>query len=513
MNLSQNEFDNFCSSWLLEDNINGRGKLREFITDCEGRLTSKLEFLKQDNNFAVYSIKNSQKLFPSGQSAKWLVVWVPEGTSSEAAETYTKMKSNLDPSERAVISIIGDSSNIRVYLKTLLVPAVLLDDEKIRIFLFEPNPSRFLQQEITGQIGLEILNPYDASAPVSEQMFVNRDTELKQITSPQNRGVAVVGQRGIGKSSLLQKAFRDLQKEERLRPFYMSCEVYRSYEALNEHLMNLLHPKDKERGRYYDLNICLLRAKSSKSQVVLLLDDADVLVQYCQDIGNWKLFEHLHNPITQKACRVILAGYKELQHALFKKDNLLKRLLEMRELKALSEDDASRLILKPTAELGITFENSEIVTHIVDWTSCHPSYLQLYMKLLVQRMASNGRRDITFADTKAIEKSDEFYKSLIGTFRYDTTLLEKCIVYVVLLERGEFEPTEIQERLKQRQYEPGIDPIARACEDLVLANIFTRLGRNYAFLFKGLTEIIESNQNPEEMLRSYIKDSRRELNA
>lgn len=513
MALSQRDFKSFCQSWLRESNIEGHGKLEEFIAACQGRLAMTFERRNQDNNFAVYSVTDAKKFFPSRNPVKWIVVRTSQGTTKEAAEIYRNIRGSFNPGDRVIACVIGDSRNLREYLRASLVPIVLLDFPKIRQFLFEHQPQQFLKQEIVNQVELDVLNPYEASGPAPEHMFVGRDEELKQITSARNRIIAVVGQRGIGKSSLLQAALRRMLREEGFLPFYVNCEVRRTYDALTEHIMALLHPRDKSRGQSYDLNTCLLRAKSAKRYVVLLLDEVDVLVRFCDETKDSKLFEHLNNAVRAEACQVVLAGYKDLRRVLYTRDHVLNRSLETLELKALEPEDARRLILEPTAELGITFANTEaIVKHIIDWTSCHPSYLQLYMKLLVRHASRPGGRVVNSDDLATVEASEEFYTGLLSTFLYDTTPLEKCVVCAAL-EHSEFDPSMIQNRLREFDYEPGFDAIFITCEDLVLANVFARKGKKYTFLFSGLPRIIREHQEYEQMFRGYIDDARRVQNA
>lgn len=493
--------------------MDGRGKLQVFVEHCQSRLSSKLSPVDQNSDFAVYSIRDIKPLSLRRNAAKWVVIRAVTGSLDEAARLFRDLKIVLDPKELAIICVIGQTSNLEIYFQESVVPRALLNVDKISKFLFDPEPLAHLQNEITSQIGLNVFNPYDPTIPASDSMFIGRMKELNRILLTRNRGIAIVGQRGIGKSSLLQAAYRRFKTELQFRPYYISCGIYKDYDSFSDHLMDLLQPRAKASGRSYDVYNCLLLSGGHDGNIILFLDDMDVLVDNCSKTGKWELFEHLHKAAVDGVCRLFLAGYKQLRRALFQKDHTLNRLLETLELQALDESDARRLILEPTADLGISFGLPKIIQHIIDWTSCHPSYLQLYMKLLVEKVASGGKTTIQWDDLSEIENSAEFYTNLMNTFLHDTNSLEKSIVYIVLQKGSPMEPTDIRAQLEAHDYSPDMDSVVRACEDLVLANVFIHRYRNYGFLFHGLTEIIKAHQNPDEMLRNYIKDAKRLWNA
>jgi hypothetical protein len=346
-------------------------------------------------------------------------------------------------------------------------------------------------------------------------MFFDRDGDINSIIGVSGKPVAVVGQRGIGKSSILRELARRVKEEPRTRAAYVDCDALESATpgALEQKLSELLFPRQARIGQYYTIDKFPLQTADS---VYLFIDEVDRLVQYCDAAKNTSFYARLKAASTgNPAAAVVLAGWCDFWRAVRNPAHVLYRSFEVHQLGPLSEGDAEDLIVTPIESLGLRYDPREgIVSHIRNWSSCHPAHLQLFCERLVERASATRRSKITMEDIHAVEGDNSLYDAVAMPFIHTVSPEDKAVTYAAIHCGTTFTVTDIVERLSRNWEIPAkVNPVMNACERLVIANVFTRVGDRFKFLVNGFPGILRSRQPIDDLMRQMAEEVGRTLNA
>ena len=102
---------------------------------------------------------------------------------------------------------------------------VVLDHGAVWEILAKAEPIQRISKEILGQVDLMAVSPFELGGPVSDKMFFGRLAEEKTLTRAiADSNFAVVANRKIGKTSLLNRVARTLTKDPE---FAFTVSIYR----------------------------------------------------------------------------------------------------------------------------------------------------------------------------------------------------------------------------------------------------------------------------------------------
>jgi hypothetical protein len=440
-----------------------------------------------------------------------LAVIRPEDASAQhLAEAYREFKQSLPSGMVAFAFIILAADEFRALSKTSLTPIVVLSKAiALKLVSGEVRPQICLKEQLSEQVSLEDLNPYEAAGPVKPAMFYGRENELKRILSPHNKGLGVIGQRGIGKSSLLIEAHRRATEEGSYVSVYVDAQTYKRPEQLKDELFKRLLPQEHHKGREFELDEVISRAAGSK-MILLLLDEMDNVTRKCEQMDDWSLFKWLQTGASREQSRTVMTGWRDFRLGMLSRNHRLFNFFDREQLGILDLKDTRRLIVEPLTDLGIGFADLEgTVNRITNWSSGHPAYIQLYCYKLVKHLhqqETNSRR-IAPADLDAIENDPTVYEYVVSSFIHDTPALEKCVAYAIL-DRNSFDEKDVADALRKLGLNPGMNSLLKACDNLAVANVFWREHHGYRFLFSGFCKAIREHYPVERMLASFIEEAR-----
>ncbi|MEL6441495.1 MAG: LuxR C-terminal-related transcriptional regulator [Cyanobacteria bacterium J06621_8] len=221
----------------------------------------------------------------------------------------------------------------------------------------------------------DLANPFIPLTGVIEnpKLFFNRQQEMREIFSIFNSGasVALVGERGIGKSSLLKAICREAANNlmESRKPIYLNLQNIENDDDFYDYLCDELGFKETLRG--YQLTRCLKNAE----KILLAIDEIETIVT--NDFAS-QIPAHLRGLAAgmNAPLRLIMAGKKSLGE-LYDAEGLTSPLMNICltvEVECWDEDTIRAFIAERIASTSVTF-NEDTIADLVKESEGHPQKL------------------------------------------------------------------------------------------------------------------------------------------
>lgn len=389
---------------------------------------------------------------------------------------------------------------------------------------------------------VELVNPYDTSRPVSEEkMFFGRDDALAWIRENLvggRRVLVIHGPRRIGKSSLLRQlafhlppgyipVFLDLRqaRQKNLPALLWQVGVDVASKLRETYGLPLAEPAleaiQKDPTYLADHFFPQVQEMLGDGQLVLLADNLDALAEPRRPGPEKK-------PLVEDASQAQEAGEVELAPAFLSfladalKDRPWIRLIlalrqpeslagkfphlfaaaAYRKLGPLTSPEAARLIREPVS--GMLDYDVGVTRRIMELTSNHPYFIQLFCYTLFNRCARNGRA--TLSDVEAAV--DELLALGISDFHelWEASSPQEKIILAALgaLHWGHGIATrqDVSSALSRRGIRADPAEVAEALDSLAARDILERLGAfSYRFHVDLLRIWLGRNQRPDEVYR------------
>lgn len=388
---------------------------------------------------------------------------------------------------------------------------ILLDRNQLNPLLFERPSSDYLRSLILRSVSLKTISPFEITGPASSGMFFGRETILRQITQGvKNSSFAVVGGRRIGKTSLLQRLFRDRLPITGFQVVYHDCSTTPEYNQFLAAPISEWVNRGVDRRTDSTLGE-LLEHGSPTSNLVLLLDEADKLLPYERD-NNWRLTNRLRAMANRGSLQVVLSGERTLRSALRDPTSPLFNFADEILLGPLDEQSASELITSPMHVLEVSLEDeAEIIQKIIEFTSCHPNVIQRLCMRLMRRLTDNRARVITDLDVNAIIEDPNFLREdFLSTYWESSTPLEKLITLVMAEKGGHTTATEMRETLLTRcDLVIGTDKIDEALQNLMdLRSLLRNDKSGYSFAVPAFPKVLRNTGTIDDLIEVLIQQIR-----
>ncbi len=148
--------------------------------------------------------------------ARDTAVVVIDGTRLESGEAERRMadvfQDGRGPSQVLVLDRTQTQNALKVLQDVPRVRSVVVCTDRLRDILLAEEPVRLLETTISEQVAVSELSPYQVAGGVKlDNLFFGREREVRAIADRAVRNFLVVGQRQMGKSSLLLAVLRRLQ--------------------------------------------------------------------------------------------------------------------------------------------------------------------------------------------------------------------------------------------------------------------------------------------------------------
>lgn len=308
----------------------------------------------------------------------------------------------------------------------------------------------YSEQTITKQL-LHIIMPFayyqpyvaDSSKPMPSELFIGRKEELKKIKDV--NGVNIVyGGRQLGKSALLMKAKKDIDKNESGdRAVYIDIKGRNYSETalkISEELViaDILEKKDIT-SDWRELAMSIrMRLKNEDKPIhyfLLLLDEADAFLDSCKDV-QYKPFDALKDiqAVGEGRFKFVVAGLRDVlrfEHEAALNDNSVLPQLSSMTVKPFKYAEAKELLEYPLSYLGFRFrddvETDTLVSAILSHTNSFPGMLQLYCTKLIEAM-KNGYAGYKEAGTPPYYVSEDHIKKVLGEDNLQEEIRQKFFI-------------------------------------------------------------------------------------
>ena len=308
----------------------------------------------------------------------------------------------------------------------------------------------YSEQTITKQL-LHIIMPFayyqpyvaDSSKPMPSELFIGRKEELKKIKDV--NGVNIVyGGRQLGKSALLMKAKKDIDKNESGdRAVYIDIKGRNYTETaliISEELViaDILEKKDIT-SDWRELAMSIrMRLKNEDKPIhyfLLLLDEADAFLDSCKDV-QYKPFDALKDiqAVGEGRFKFVVAGLRDVlrfEHEAALNDNSVLPQLSSMTVKPFKYAEAKELLEYPLSYLGFRFrddvETDTLVSAILSHTNSFPGMLQLYCTKLIEAM-KNGYAGYKEAGTPPYYVSEDHIKKVLGEDNLQEEIRQKFFI-------------------------------------------------------------------------------------
>lgn len=308
----------------------------------------------------------------------------------------------------------------------------------------------YSEQTITKQLLHIIMSfayyqPYvaDSSKPMPSELFIGRKEELKKIKDV--NGVNIVyGGRQLGKSALLMKAKKDIDKNESGdRAVYIDIKGRNYSETalkISEELViaDILEKKEIT-SDWRELAMSIrMRLKDEDKPIhyfLLLLDEADAFLDSCKDV-QYKPFDALKDiqAVGEGRFKFVVAGLRDVlrfEHEAALNDNSVLPQLSSMTVKPFKYAEAKELLEYPLSYLGFRFrddvETDTLVSAILSHTNSFPGMLQLYCTKLIEAM-KNGYAGYKEAGTPPYYVSEDHIKKVLGEDNLQEEIRQKFFI-------------------------------------------------------------------------------------
>lgn len=344
--------------------------------------------------------------------------------------------------------------------------------------------------------------PYVLSGPTAGDMFFGREKVLQEIATNINKvSYALTGGRRIGKTSILMQLHRNVLPAAGFQTIYHDCMITPTHESflsakIHDVQAKSLSPAIKTIGD-------LLESQIIKSQVVLLLDEADALISSEADAG-WPLFSQLRMASEKSGIRFIFSAYQPFQESLHNPENPLFNSVKQVNVGLLDARAVKDLVIHPMQELGIELvDENEIVQRIYNFTSGHPNIVQRLCYRLIESLVEQSIYSISPADIDQITQNKQFLQNdYLSIYWESATPLEKIVSLLMATNDACRIPQTVRQAIKgycglSIQHGQIVDALERLVS---LRYILKRKGTKYVFAANAFPSVIESIVPVQDML-------------
>jgi starch synthase len=535
------QVEHVAAPWIrLKDNVGDAHSFseaaRHFVEEFAGRTDIKTSQGEMDPTGTWYKcILDTESIF--GEQVKNILVLLQrQGGLEEEEEKHRLEQFSTQDAQHPypVLLVVAWNTGqtrkqieeVREHLKIRQVDIVFAQIEDVLRIMQGAVPSDVLRSTVLRQV--TIVSPFITMGAVPETLFFGRDQEIKILThNPSGHDYAIIGNRRIGKSSLLNRVFSVLKSNQDVRPMRVDCQAVKTQDDFFNSFQiqaDVGLTENTPRG----FAQCMTNLKRTGQTPILLIDEVDEFL-LDQETHGETLVKQWRSLAQGYTCRFMFFGSNVLARQV---DNPASKLCSFPEpltLGCLAEKDARRVLTEPLAKLEVELADGDaIADEVLKLTSCHPRLVQLVGKLLVEAAKYRNERRVSLIDVEKIRDSGAFRDEYLSTMWGIIGPLEKLIT--LLAPSSEFRLADIETALaartiivcsdvaSERPGEPkaavsGVRISSHALTAaLKMLQYFSILGESrevYRFIPESFYVIVHSLS--EKAITNYIQDSIRGL--
>jgi WD40 repeat protein len=378
--------------------------------------------------------------------ARDTAVVVIDGTRLESGEAERRMadvfQDGRGPSQVLVLDRTQTQNAREVLQDVPRVRSVVVGADRLRDLLLAEEPVRLLETTISEQVAVSELSPYQVAGGVKlDNLFFGREREVRAIADRAMRNFLVVGQRQMGKSSLLLAVLRRLQSRTDVEAQYVELADADLHRRLAREREKLPAP-----GAPLPPLADIAAGVPSKPRV-WLIDEADDFIAADAKAG-YPVLQELRALAEEGRAYFVLAGFWELYRAVVLDEKQpLRNFGEHLRLEPLDARAATDLITEPMKALGLHWDAPTTPEYLLEQTGRRANLLVLACKALVESLPPETHT-LTREHVERMLREDKDLRDQGRRWRGDHPLHRAVVRQALLLGR----PTrdEVRQALKAR---------------------------------------------------------------
>jgi len=438
--------------------------------------------------------------------ARDTAVVVIDGTRLESGDAERRMadifQDGRGPSQVLVLDRTNSQNARQVLEGVPRVRCVVLSDNRLRDLLLADEPVRLLETTISEQVAVSELSPYQVAGGVKlENLFFGREREVRVIADRAMRNFLVVGQRQMGKSSLLLAVLRRLQSRSDLEASYMEL-------ADGDLHRRLARERDRVPAGGAPLPPFVEVAAGTASRPrVWLIDEADDFISADAKAG-YPVVQAMRALAEEGRAYFILAGFWDLYRAVVLDEKQpLRNFGEHLRLEPLDPRSALALVTEPMTALGLQWDAPSTPEFLVEQAGRRANLVVLACKALVESLPPDTHV-LAREHLERVLREDKDLRDQGRRWRGDHPLHRAVVRQALLLGRPTRE--EVRQALKARDADIRSADFDEAMDHRELSYVLVPDGEGRLYCPVPLMQrYIESERGLEAGLAEDLEDLRR----
>ncbi|MFC1936075.1 AAA family ATPase [Chloroflexota bacterium] len=426
-----------------------------------------------------------------------------------------------------LVFIDTNTSEIETLKASTMPTFVIINLDQQKTIQEADSPTAATLDILLSQLSRTQLSPFEVNKPVEGNQFFGRSTEINKVLQHPENNYLFLGLRRIGKTSLLKEIHRRMDKNDpprgdKIPRIFVDCSMMGTEDDFLKHITYKLAPKESkmllrrasESSRYKSMMFERF-AKIHGAPVTFFLDELDRLLVNLG--GGHELFDLLRAAWGEGYARFIMAGYRKAALAYTDQKGPFYNFTNVERLLNLKKPDLSNMIKRNFEDLRVTIKNREtFINRVFRETAGHPNYVQYYCKTILNYLEEEDRDEISEDDLGLIYRDRGFRDHVIGTFETNTDVIERALVYVLILEFNDptvvirFDQRDMDRILNEAGISLRMELLNRACRNLDNVGIFRQERHSYEFNIPLFQKMLSEAQDVEfqfEKIREEILTS------
>jgi hypothetical protein len=419
-----------------------------------------------------------------------------------------------------LVLVDGDGADLRLLCERDMPPPITLDgDAQARIM---SDGSQALIEEISRQTHISALAPYETSRPVTGEQFFGRESELRTLLSNEHTSYLIVGNRRMGKTSLMREASRRIRQHAKHPDsvLYFDTTMFVNKLDLFTDIVRALAPREVERA-YGDKTFSMpsffqRMHRARREKIVLCLDEIDHLMQWDQR-DNWSALNMLRAVCTgagsdDPPMRVLMAGFRLAQDMAKNRDAPVFNFASLLRVTPFDMHVTQQIVVEPLLNLGVGIvDRGVIVQRIFRETGGQPNLIQHYCQFIVRQLEAHDTRTLTPAILDAALNDDGIRRRTADELIANASNVEQLLVFCFIehgwtREQDAFTLEDADRWVKSHGVQLLRVDFEKALDALTTSGIFQRDGQRYSFMFTALPRTLTATQQPAYQIAKIIEE-------
>ena len=403
----------------------------------------------------------------------------------------------LQPLDRRVDAV--ERLHIAINRSPYAQDFVVLSQDDVLDILIARQPVQKLARIILKQVDLTIASPFVINGPVPQSMFFGREAEMRLLVEHAGRAdFAIIGNRKIGKTSLLQRTRAKLDVSDRVRTLYVDCQTLHTAAAFLDGFQDqtgITLPSATPDS----FAKAMANLRHAGGPLVLLMDEVDALLKDEQQHGEL-LVSKWRELAQADVCHFIFCGSTRLASRLDDPHSVFFNFPQPQSLSYLDMQTVRLMLTQPFDTLGVVLEQEDVLLdEVYALTSGHPNLVQYVGRSLVEAANERQERRVLLDDVALLRNTSAFIDHYLKTVWGEAGPLEKLMTLVA--PAGAFRLAELETALASEGVQVSDDELEASLKMLQVYAILTKHERSYRFVPGAFHDILHRTQEVERLIR------------